>query len=117
MAGVMGIDGVETFQGSMRSRTPEEYDTTVIMLRWDKGLNGRCRLVNGVWCSLISAAVMPGVCAECLAPGIATCTYVPDTYAQACHRHICAVVVGDSADRGDGRGVRGGATTRRGLDR
>lgn len=41
----MGIDGVETFRGTMQGRTPEGYDSTVIVLRRGEGLNERVWLV------------------------------------------------------------------------
>jgi hypothetical protein len=45
---------------------------------------------------------MPAVCAECIASGILTCRYAADAYAPVCQGPICAVLVGDSVDRGDG---------------
>ena len=44
----MSIDGVETFRGTMKGRTPEGYNATVIVLRRGEGLNGRVWLTfNG----------------------------------------------------------------------
>jgi hypothetical protein len=45
---VMSIDGVETFRGAMQGRTPDGYDSTVIVLRRGEGYNGRVWLTfNG----------------------------------------------------------------------
>ena len=47
-SGVMNIDGVETFRGTMQGRTPEDERATVIVLRRGEGLNGRVWLTfNG----------------------------------------------------------------------
>jgi hypothetical protein len=48
-----------------------------------------------------------GVCAECVGRGIVTCTYALAAYARVRWLRICAVLVGDSMDRGDGMGVGG----------